>query len=181
MKADIHPDYVLAHCDVLVRQRVLDALDEGRAPRGDLRRVPPVLYGEAEARRHRRSGGALPAPPREGRRAPAAPTTSRPWPSATAAGRSRGRDDAKPVVLGRRPCARPRGRSRRSCRTSRRRCSVDELWRLPVDPRRRRARRVARDRLRRLAISANVGVAGNATRTGENPDAMRRVRSSSRS
>ena len=54
--------------DLLVRERVLDALDEGRAPRRDLRRVPSVLHGEAEARRHRRSGGALPAPAREIRR-----------------------------------------------------------------------------------------------------------------
>ena len=76
MKADIHPDYVLAHVTLLVRQRVLDALDEGGAPRRDLRRVPPVLHGQAEARRHRRSGGALPAPAREGRRTPAATATS---------------------------------------------------------------------------------------------------------
>ena len=65
---DRHPSRLRHRArDVLVRQRVLDALDEGRAPRRDLRRVSPVLYGEAEARRYRRSGGALPAPAREGR------------------------------------------------------------------------------------------------------------------
>ena len=99
MKADIHPDYVLAHVTLLVRKRVLDALDEAGAPRRDLRRVPPVLHGQAEARRHRRSGRALPAPAREGRRA-AAPRLARHGRQLRRAGRSRGRDDAQPVDTG---------------------------------------------------------------------------------
>src|SRR6476469_1494070 len=49
---------------LLVRQRVLYPLDEAGAARGDLLRVPPVLYRQAEAGRHRWPGRALQAPRR---------------------------------------------------------------------------------------------------------------------
>ena len=55
---------------LLVRQHVPDAVDEARAPRRDLLRLPPVLHRQAEARRHRRPRRALPAPAREGLGAP---------------------------------------------------------------------------------------------------------------
>src|SRR5579862_3428662 len=59
--------------DVLVRQYVPDPLDEARAARRDLLAVPSVLHGQAEARRHGRPGGALPAPARARRARPARP------------------------------------------------------------------------------------------------------------
>ena len=62
---------------LLVREHVRDPLDEARAARRDLRAVPPVLHGQAEARRHGRPRRALPAAAREGR--PRRP----PWRSAT--------------------------------------------------------------------------------------------------
>ena len=71
MKADIHPEYVLAtvHCscgnDVPTRSTKPELHVEICSA------VPPVLHGQAEARRHRRPGRALPAPAREGRRRPA--------------------------------------------------------------------------------------------------------------
>ena len=68
MKADIHPEYVLATVTLLVREHVPDALDEARAARRDLLELPPVLHGQAEADGHRRPRRALPAPAREGRR-----------------------------------------------------------------------------------------------------------------
>ena len=66
MKVDIHPEYVVSR-HLLVWQRVHDPLDEGRAPRRGVLRMPSVLHGQAEAHGLRRPGGALPAPPREGR------------------------------------------------------------------------------------------------------------------
>ena len=67
MKADIHPDYVLATVHCSCGNDVPDALDEARAARRDLLELPPVLHGQAEADRHRRPRRALPAPAREGR------------------------------------------------------------------------------------------------------------------
>ena len=46
-----HPPRVRRRArDLLLRERVHDAVDQGRAPRRDLLRVPPVLHGQAEAR-----------------------------------------------------------------------------------------------------------------------------------
>ncbi len=53
MKAG-HPSRVRPRArHVLVRQRVLDPFHEAGAPRRDLRRVPSLLHGQAEARGHR--------------------------------------------------------------------------------------------------------------------------------
>ena len=63
---DRHPSRVRRGPRALhVRQRVHDPLDQARAPRGDLLRVPPVLHGQAEAGRHGWPRGALPAPRRQ--------------------------------------------------------------------------------------------------------------------
>ena len=62
MKTDIHPDYVEATVQLLVRQHVHDPLDQGRPPRRAVQRVPPLLHRQAEAGRLRRPGRALPAP-----------------------------------------------------------------------------------------------------------------------
>ena len=51
---------------VHVREPVHDPFDQVRDPRRDLFRVPSVLYGPSEARRHRWPGRALPAPSRQG-------------------------------------------------------------------------------------------------------------------
>src|SRR5207247_9742821 len=62
-----HPPRV--HADVralLVRERVRDPVDEAGAARRDLLELPSVLHGQAEAHGHGRTGGARPAPPREG-------------------------------------------------------------------------------------------------------------------
>src|SRR6266536_1896552 len=62
-----HPSRVRACNRALrVRKRVPDPIDEARAARRDLLELPPVLHGQAEARRHGRPGGAVPAPPRAG-------------------------------------------------------------------------------------------------------------------
>ena len=64
-----HPSRVRRRArHLLVRQRVHDALDEGRAPRRGVLRLPPVLHGQAEADGLGRPRRALPAPAREGRR-----------------------------------------------------------------------------------------------------------------
>src|SRR5919106_2838881 len=75
--------------------------------------MPPVLHGQAEARGHGWPGGAVPAPPRKGRR----PSRRRVRSSDSRerahrrAGRTRGRHDARPLgVVGRRPQARRRDR-----------------------------------------------------------------------
>ncbi len=52
---------------LLVRELVRDPFDEAGAARRDLLAVPPVLHGQAEARRHGRPRRALPAAAREGR------------------------------------------------------------------------------------------------------------------
>ena len=59
---------------VLVRQRVLDPLHEAGAPRRDLRRVPSLLHGQAEARGHRAAGSSVSS---AGSRRPAAPAAAR--------------------------------------------------------------------------------------------------------
>src|SRR5262249_25331025 len=62
-----HPPRIRARDGPLrLREHVPDPLDETGAARRDLLELPPVLHGQAEARRHRRPGGALPAPPRAG-------------------------------------------------------------------------------------------------------------------
>src|SRR5438552_376956 len=53
------------HGPLLVRQHVHHAIHQAGAPRGALLELPPVLHGQAEAGRHRRPRGALPAPLRE--------------------------------------------------------------------------------------------------------------------
>ena len=67
MKADIHPEYVLSTVHCSCGNYVRDPFDEARAARRDLLAVPPVLHGQAEARRHGRPRRALPAAAREGR------------------------------------------------------------------------------------------------------------------
>ena len=62
MKADIHPEYVEATVALLVRQHLHHPLDQARPARRAVQRVPPVLHGQAEARRHRWPRRALPAP-----------------------------------------------------------------------------------------------------------------------
>src|SRR5215204_1326903 len=47
---------------LFLRERVLHALHEAGAARGDLLAVPSLLHGQAEARGHRRPGRALPPP-----------------------------------------------------------------------------------------------------------------------
>src|SRR2546428_654490 len=54
------------HRAVRLRQQLRDALHDPRHPRGDLRQVPPLLHGEAEARGHGRTRGAVPPEVREG-------------------------------------------------------------------------------------------------------------------
>src|SRR5262245_2643836 len=49
-----------------MRERVPDPFDEAGAARRDLLELPPLLHGQAEARRHGGPGRALPAPPRAG-------------------------------------------------------------------------------------------------------------------
>src|SRR5918995_69036 len=62
---DRHPSRVRRGPRALhVRQRIHDALDHARDPRGDLLELPSVLHGQAEAGRHRRARGALQAPRR---------------------------------------------------------------------------------------------------------------------
>ncbi len=62
MKADTHPEYIQAKVDLFLRQHLHDPLDQAGAAHGALQRVPPVLYRQAEARRHRRPGRAFRAP-----------------------------------------------------------------------------------------------------------------------
>src|SRR3989441_889818 len=54
------------HRTVRLRQQLRDALHDPRHPRGDLRQVPPLLHGEAEAHGHGRTRGAVPPEVREG-------------------------------------------------------------------------------------------------------------------
>ena len=65
MRADIHPDYVVATVTLLVRQHLHHPLDEGRPARRALQRVPPLLHGQAEAGGHRRPHRPLRAPLRQ--------------------------------------------------------------------------------------------------------------------
>ena len=116
MKTDIHPEYVecRVHCscgnEFVTRSTVV------RAARRALLGVPPLLHGQAEARRHRWPGRALPAPGREGqdqegvaRHVPGrAPLHGR-------TGGARGRDDARRVHLGGRGPRSRRRRSRSTC------------------------------------------------------------------
>src|SRR5881392_3940809 len=55
------------HRALRLRQHVHDAFHEAGAARRDLLELPPVLHRQAEARRHGRPGGALPAAAGEGR------------------------------------------------------------------------------------------------------------------
>src|SRR5260221_8852615 len=50
-----------------LRKHVHDAFDAARVARGDLLELPPVLHRQAEARRHGRPCGTVPAAAREGR------------------------------------------------------------------------------------------------------------------
>ena len=114
MKTGIHPEYVVAHRALLLRQRIRHALDEAGAARRGVLELPPVLHGQAEADGYRRPRRALPAPAREGRRGPA-PALARDTHGSQLRrpGRPRGRDDARPVQLvGRRAQARRRDRPR---------------------------------------------------------------------
>ena len=76
MKTGIHPEYVHHARALLLRERVRNSLHEAGAARRDLLGLPPVLHGQAEADGSGRSGRALPAPAREGRRR--APRLTRP-------------------------------------------------------------------------------------------------------
>src|SRR3954449_11582546 len=52
---DLYPSRIRSLArSLLVRQRLLHALHEARAPRGDLLPAPSVLYGQAEAGLHGR-------------------------------------------------------------------------------------------------------------------------------
>ena len=176
MKAGIHPEYTLAQRALLVRQPVLHPLHRGGSARRALLGVPPLLHRQAEAGRHRWPGRALPAPRRQARqgrevsreprrealrepeaasserRRPAAHARRRPGRQARRADRrpggARGRDDARHLDLGGRG-AQPRGPGRAQLRAA---GAVGEAA-PPLagagDPRRRRARRVAEDRLPR--------------------------------
>ena len=99
MKAGIHPEYVLTHV-----RCSCGAEFETRSTQSELHveicsRLSPVLHGEAEADGSGRSGRALPAPPREGRRR--APRLAQTLANNIGGpGRPRGRDDAQPVDLG---------------------------------------------------------------------------------
>ena len=68
MKTEIHPDYVECKVHCSCGNEFIDPLDRVRAARRALLGVPPLLHGQAEARRHRWPRRALPAPGREGRR-----------------------------------------------------------------------------------------------------------------
>ena len=145
MKAEIHPEYVLATVHCSCGNSFVDPLDEARAERRDLRAVPPVLHGQAEARRHGRPRRALPAAAREGR--PRRARHGRRLPTSDGAGdrrpgRPRGRDDARTAQLGGR-----RAQARRRDRPGRPRDRPADgapLGAAPAGrPRRRRARRVA--------------------------------------
>ena len=148
MKADIHPDYVFATVHCSCGNSFTTRSTSARAERRDLLAVPPVLHGQAEARGHRRARRALPAAAREGRPrgtfdAPPSHGTGDRRP-----GRPRGRHDARSSQLGgRRAQARRRDRPRRPHDRPARDAPLDAAP--PGRPRRRRARRVARDRLPR--------------------------------
>ena len=118
MKADIHPNYVDRPRYVLVRQHVHDPLDQGRAARRALQRVPPLLHGQAEAGRHRRPRRALRAPlrPAQGRARPAK-RDARPAAPQRAAGREA--RSPRPRAAGEAPVVSGLVRRRR------RRCCVD--------------------------------------------------------
>ncbi len=76
---DRHPPLLRGrHRPLLVRQHVHDPLHQGRAPRRAVQRVPPVLHRQAEARRLRWSGRALPAPLRAACLADAVPSAPDP-------------------------------------------------------------------------------------------------------
>ena len=115
-----------------MRELVRDPFDLARAERRDLLAVPPVLHGQAEARRHRRPRRALPAAAREGR-----PLGARAAPPSHGTGnrrpgRPRGRHDARPAQLGGRGSqARRRDRAGRAARSTR---SMARHWtlRLPI-------------------------------------------------
>src|SRR5438067_4992690 len=63
-----HPPRVRdRHSALRVREHVHDAFYEAGTARRDLLELPSVLYRQAEARRHGRAGGAVPAAAREGR------------------------------------------------------------------------------------------------------------------
>ena len=134
MKADIHPEYVLAHVTLLVRQRV-----QTRSTKPELHveicsACHPFYTGKQKLidtggrverfqRRLEKAGGAT---PRRRRVAPHGRATH------TAAGRPRGRDDARPVELGRRrPHARRRDRGGRAA-TITSPMQRHRIWRLPV-------------------------------------------------
>ncbi len=61
----VHP----RHSALQLREHVHHAFHEARAARRDLLELPPVLYRQAEARRHGRPGGALPAAAEKAERA----------------------------------------------------------------------------------------------------------------
>ena len=67
MKAEIHPEYVFATVHCSCGNSFVTRSTVAGAERRDLLAVPPVLHGQAEARRHRRPRRALPAAAREGR------------------------------------------------------------------------------------------------------------------
>src|SRR6478672_4339473 len=87
---DRHPSRVRHRGrEVRVRQHLRDALHDRRHPYGRLRRVPPVLHGQAAPRRYRRPRGAVPSevPDEAGRRqGELAPEPPRPAARGTRAG-----------------------------------------------------------------------------------------------
>ena len=62
MKTDIHPDYVECQVHCSCGNEFTTRSTEPDAARRALLRVPPLLHGQAEARRHRWPGRALRAP-----------------------------------------------------------------------------------------------------------------------
>ena len=66
MKTDIHPEYVECKVHCSCGNEFATRSTVPSAARRALLGVPPLLHGQAEARRHRWPGRALPAPGREG-------------------------------------------------------------------------------------------------------------------
>ena len=70
MKTEIHPEYVLAHVTCSCGNEFMTRSTKPELHVEVCSALPPVLHGQAEADGCRRSGRALPAPSREGRRPP---------------------------------------------------------------------------------------------------------------
>ena len=170
MKTDIHPEYVLATVRCSCGNEFVTRSTKPELHVEICSACHPVLHGQAEARRHRRSRRALPAPARARRQAALGSSAD----ERRRASRPRGRHDAQPVQLG--------GRRAKARRRDRAGLPADHLadvkrriFRLPVIRGDHRARRVVGDRLPRPRDLGPVRGAGGRASTARSNRAHARA------